>query len=463
MQSDLTPGSLAWILWRSLSFRWRRTAVVFLIVSVGTAVYVFTSALGGRWAAPPAGIGLGMPDVLLVQLDCWARDQVRFETEPREEPAEEDYSYECFCTSEPGGPLDRLRRHWDVLEAWPARLVTLQLPWGTANLLSASPECFAAAGLTFVSGEYPDGPGAIAIPEDVAGAAGLGPGSRVPYLVTAPSDPFVREWSHVHSSGSLAVSGIFRQDGFLTTMSWGWLPESFPQDYPDTASAHEPRVLANFEPNAYLVRVWNPGAALGLLEWMRESFFWEDGYTYLGSRYPVRFVWSDTLVQTQLAETVHESVYPSVSGILRLELAFVAAGVFFLNLTTFLERRRELGAYRTVGLEGRAAVFLVAAEPCLSAIPGLAAGLWAGRLLTTTVLGEVIGTSATLIATLTITAVVIVSSASSATVVRVATVIELFRESGIAWLWREDRFSYRYEDEERYRSLGSDLGPPGRR
>ena len=337
-----------------------------------------------RFFRPPlAGISIGLADIHLVKLTDWAYTQRRLLDHPEhvEEPRVE-YRYRTLVTDEPGSELEILRDDRRVASVRVCRLTTLQLPWGTADVWFVPPGTLEGFGARYVAGRAPADPDEIALPAHLAAASGLTPGDLVAYNAIDP------ERSEA-SSGDLRVSGVFVLDHpILGRTASGWLQERYGPEYATDVLARYPRVLANYPPNAYLIRLQPGTDDRGFGQWMVQRDFYDvENYWRVDPRYPVAMAWSDSAVGDSLAQAVNVGAL-GLTGIMLLSLSFVGVGVLTIFLLAFLDRRREIAVLKTVGFGGSDIVRTFGLEVAVVGTAGLLLGLAAAYALVTVWLGR---------------------------------------------------------------------------
>ncbi len=402
-------------------WHWRtRTIVLVMLTALAVASYLATSMFTAQTMAglvPEARLGL--TDMVVLELTDWAYLQVRFLDDPAlVEHPETETRYRTLVTDEPGSELDLMRADPQVAECHVARFVTLELPWGTDEVFSIPAALFAELGAGFVAGSPPAAPLEIAIPAQIAGRLGLSPGSPVPYRAI---DPERAEYS----DGEMTVSGIFELDHPFFDGAVGWLPDRFGEEYTGSVAAHYPRVLVNFEPNAYVVRL-QPGAdPVSFMIWATETGYRDsDGCLHFHPRFPVARAWNDDVAEYALATGVMAQTTP-LGGIVLLSLSFVGVGALTMLLLGFLDRRREIAVLKTVGFSGGDIAAVFGLEVTYTGLAGLAAGLAVSFSLVTLWLGRKLPPALVARAGLITAAVLALSALLPIAMASAATVTEL--------------------------------------
>ena len=146
----------------------------------------------------------------------------------------------------------------------------------------------------------------------------------------------------LHASIEVKVVGIYEDDGYPLAL---------------LSSAAMDKLLWDVEANALLLQLL-PGAELAHLdEWM-------------SSVYPGAVQISSGLPQI-LGATMLAQAYNPGNFILVMLFLFLGIGVLTIALMTFLERRREVAALKSIGITNRQTVFLFGFEYSLAEIMGL--------------------------------------------------------------------------------------------
>lgn len=422
---------------RNVANWWPRSLLLTLLIACAVVSYLATALYSedARRAISPA-TPIGMPDTCFVKLTTWAYIQARYLDipQPDEEPRVE-HRYRTLITDEPGSELDLLRGDRRVASVRVCRLTTLQLPWGTADVWFVPPGTLEGFGARYVAGRAPAGAAEIALPARLATASGLSPGDVVGYHAIDP------ERSEA-SSGDLRVSGVFALNHpLLGRTASGWLPERYGLEYVTDLGARYPRVLANYPPNAYLIRL-RLGADAGQLgRWMVERDYYDDDrYWRVDPRYPVATIWGDSAIGDSLAQAVGAGTM-GLTGIMLLSLAFVGVGVLTVFLLAFLDRRREIAVLKTVGFRGTDIARVFGLEVAVVGTAGLLLGLTAAYALVTAWLGQrlspamVGGCVLAVLLTLAAATLLPIAMASAATVTELLggrRVIAVFRQRVVA-------------------------------
>jgi hypothetical protein len=418
---------------RNLVHRRLSNALLVLLIGFSVLSYLATSL----FAADTRGgmvtsLDLGLDRALLVRLRGWSFLETRYLDHPlaSERPRTET-DYLCLLTEEQGGPLDTIRRHASVDQVWIARLVTLQLPWGTGDLLSVEEKAPPLADVKFVSGRPPGTLREIAVPEDIAVLAGLKPGSQVSYLATD-----TEKESAAFSEGTLVVSGVFRPGSLFFRGAVGWLPSSYPSSYVTDLWAHYPRVLENFEPNCYLVTLQERADVRMFAEWLVETWYQDHrGHWHIQPRYPVLSLWSNDVANEFLGQGLSLGT-TALSGIIGLSLVFVGIGTLTILLLAFMERRREVAILKAVGLSGGDIALIFALEVSYVAILGMAIGLGLAALVLKAWLGTPIDWRLAVRSAAVTALVLYLSSMLPVAMARSATVAELLSGQRVIAIFR---------------------------
>lgn len=416
---------------RNLVHRKLSNLLLVLLIGLSVLSYLVTSLFAaGTRGGLVSRVDLGLARALLVRLQSWAYLQTSFLDDPRTvEVPRVETEFRSLVTDEPEGELDNMRRHAGVEQVWLARLVTLQLPWGTDDLLSVQATAPVVAGVQFVSGGPPAAVHEIAVPEAIAQLAGLKVGSPVPYLATDPQ-------TAAHSGGMLAVSGIFRPGLFFHRGALGWLPPSYPLQYVTDISAHNPRVLDNFEPNCYLVQLAATTRVRDFVAWMTETWYQDSrGRWHIQPRYPVLSVWSDEVANEFLDQGLAAGTV-ELSGIIGLSLVFVGVGAMTILLLTFMERRREVAIMKAVGLTGGNIAAIFALEVSYVAFLGMAVGLVLSAAIVQGWLGAPVSPALALRSAAVTAGVLYLSSMLPVAMARSATVAELLSGQRVIAVFR---------------------------
>ncbi|MDP2871129.1 MAG: ABC transporter permease [Bacillota bacterium] len=431
LTSSAALGEASRIAVRNLASRKLSSLLLVLLIGFSVLSYLTTSLFAAETRAGLVDrVSLGMERSLLIRLSNWGYAQTRYLDDPRSvEVPRTETVFACLVSDEPDGELDRMRRHSPVEQVWLGRLVTLQLPWGTDDFLSVQEAAPVMAGAEFVLGKPAATLQEIAIPESIAGLTGLGVGSVVPYLATDVE-------TAAHSEGTLTVSGIYRPGGLFFRGALGWLPPSYSLGYVTDTAAHHPRILDNFEPNCYLVEL-KPGASeLGFIDWLKERWYQDSqGAWHLHPRYPAVSVWSDTVADEFLSESLATGT-TELSGIIGLSLLFVGIGTLTLLLLTFMERRREVAILKAVGLTGGNIATIFAMEVAFVALLGMAVGLGGAVMVMRVWLGREISLVLALRAAAMTTVVLYLSSMLPVAMARSATVAELLSGQRVIAIFR---------------------------
>lgn len=196
-----------------------------------------------------------------------------------------------------------------------------------------------------IEGRLPSQPGEIALPQQVARSAQLQVGDAVQLSY---NDQFLRRYLE------LELVGTYRDDFDL--------PPALVQIEDAMALQAEP------QPNRYLVNYnrntdeLNDENALSfLVEWM-------------ASAYPSAMLISDVSPHL-LAQSLLSRILSPGNGILLLIFVFMGIGILTVALMTFLERRREIAALKSVGVSDNQMVALLGLEYGYGAFTGILAGM----------------------------------------------------------------------------------------
>ncbi len=431
LTSSAALGEASRIAVRNLASRKLSSLLLVLLIGFSVLSYLTTSLFAaGTRAGLVSEVSLGLERSLLIRLRNWGYPQTRFLDDPRSvEVPRTETVFACLVSDEPDGELDRMRRHTPVEQVWLGRLVTLQLAWGTDDVLSVQAAAPVMAGAEFVLGRPPASLREIAIPESVAGLTGFGVGSVVPYLATDPE-------TAAHSEGTLVVTGVYSPGEFFFRGPLGWLPPSYSLSYVTDTGAHHPRILDKIEPNCYLVEL-KPGApVLDFIAWLTETWYQDSqGAWHLHPRYPAVSVWSDTVANEFLSESLALGT-TELSGIIGLSLLFVGIGTLTLLLLTFMERRREVAILKAVGLTGGNIATIFAMEVAFVALLGMAVGLGGAVMVLRVWLGREISPVLALRAAAMTTVVLYLSAMLPVAMARSATVAELLSGQRVVAIFR---------------------------
>lgn len=411
----------------------RKLSSLLLVLLIGFSVlsYLATSLFAADTRSGMVGsLDLGLEHALLVRLRGWAYLETVYLDHPlASEVPRTETEYRCLVTDEQGGPLDTIRGHGDTEQVWLARLVTLQLPWGTEDLLSVQEPAPPFAGVRFMSGRPPATLREIAVPESIAALAGLQVGSSVPYMATDTE-------TAAFSEGTLVVSGIFEPGALFHRGAVGWLPPSYPSNYVTDIGAHHPRVLENFEPNCYLVGLREQASVQGFVNWLTETWFQDGkGRWHIQPRYPVLSIWSNDVANEFLGQGLDVGT-TALSGIIGLSLVFVGIGALTILLLAFMERRREVAILKAVGLSGGDIALIFALEVGYVALFGMASGLALAGVVLKAWLGTPVSVALAFRSTVVTALVLYLSSMLPVAMARSATVTELLSGQRVIAIFR---------------------------
>jgi len=344
---------------QTLARRWRRYALTTFTMALSLAVYFLGSAYTGagrEWMVPSWELDLPAPFVARTG-SSWLPD-----------PVFSPWSVD-------NGPVDRVEA---------ALSLDALTPLGRTGILFLAPGGETAVSLEIIAGRPPDGPAEMALPEELALAAGLEVGDRLTTVV-------FYSWN-VPARRDFLVVGLFCPQSFVTARPVAAYVGGETTLGPFTGRGlltgelGDPRFFGTIEeqsrPGARpavtnLLFVYpSPGASPDQVE------------EWLVARAAPTALWSTRTPAIRLERMASEITLPA-AGVMFFVFWVAGIGVFATTLLGFLERKREFAVYKAVGMDGRALAATLWFE---------VAGMWlvslTGGLLTAGLVVRAAGTGA---------------------------------------------------------------------
>ncbi len=249
--------------------------------------------------------------------------------------------------------------------------------YGHQEILSIEPHAPLWNDIDLIQGRLPQGPGEILVPETLA-SSGAAIGTRIrlqkPAVILPKQytqDPVIKDVPDPKPLSWELIVGVYRPRTTVISGYVGYLPvnrvDSFPTENPKSIVMDWP------VPNAIFLGLKDPAKAPSVL------VYWESLYRdFPGTEIPIipppKTSWMPDLPATLMQLATGEIATPVFTNTLHA-FALGAIGIFASMFTTFLDRRRELGIMKTVGMDDGHTAVTVSLEVVFTGGLGTALGI----------------------------------------------------------------------------------------
>ncbi len=264
--------------------------------------------------------------------------------------------------------------------------------FGSTSLLSIEPGAPLWQALTVTSGRLPENTSEILVPEQfVAAGAKVGQVLKVKVAGSVMPKNYRVDSSLVEGVDpvplkDLTVVGIYKSKSMMSGLV-SYLPVNRVSDYPQTNPG---KVTMSWPvPNTIFLHLSDPAKAQSV------SSSWFGMYRdYPGAEPPLippmKVEWTPTLPEDMVRTAAGEVATPLYANLVNA-FSLGAIGIFASMFISFLDRRKELGIMKTVGIDNSHTAGAVSVEVVFSGALGTIAGILAAAGVTTFLLKGVSG------------------------------------------------------------------------
>jgi hypothetical protein len=280
--------------------------------------------------------------------------------------------------------LDRIRRLTNVRSLSVGLSQECFTRYGHMELLSLEPDSQLLSSLNILEGRLPQKPGEILIPDSLrkagaeVGATLIANKPAVTIPTTYRRDSTVAVPVDPEPTSSLLVTGVYEPCSTMVSGLVGYIPVQRVDSYPDK----NPRqvTMAWPVPNTIFLELENPAKANNVIA------YWNGLYPDLPTTEtpvipPAKVFWTPDLPESFMARAAGQVATPLFSNTMNAFL-LGAIGVFASMFTSFLDRRRELGIMKTVGMDDMHTAATVSLEVVFTAALGIVVGILASFVIT---------------------------------------------------------------------------------
>lgn len=281
--------------------------------------------------------------------------------------------------------LDRVRRLSGVEELSVALSQDSFSRFGSMEYLSIETGNPLWKDLSLISGSLPYSASEILIPDSVQDASSY-IGQVVTVKVTraiAPrtywKDPVIVDSYDPSPSKELTVVGVYRPSSVMISGLIGWLPvrrvESYPEADPEKVVMEWPT------PNTVFLKLSNPAEAHSV------SSAWSTLYPEMPEAEfpmipPSKVEWTPDLPENLMREATSHVATPLFNNLISA-FSLGAIGIFASMFISFLDRRKELGIMKTVGIDNTHTAQTISMEAIFAGVLGTVLGILAAAVVTT--------------------------------------------------------------------------------
>ncbi len=249
--------------------------------------------------------------------------------------------------------------------------------YGNRELLSIEPQAPLWGDIDLVEGRLPENPKEILVPAELR-KSGLEIGSRLtlkkPQTVLPrqyAQDPIIKTVQDPEPISSVAVVGVYEPRNTLISGYVGYLTVNRVDSYPE----RDPRSVEMDwpVPNTIFLGLEDPSKARSILA-VWKSLYRDLPGTEISIIPPPKTSWMSDLPSVLMHEATGAMAAPVYANTFNA-FALGAIGVFASMFTAFLDRRRELGIMKTVGIDGSKTSFTIALEVSFTGVLGTALGI----------------------------------------------------------------------------------------
>jgi hypothetical protein len=290
-----------------------------------------------------------------------------------------------------------------VLDVTVALEQTAFSKFGNTPLISMEPQAGMWESLDLVSGRLPQNSGEVIIPESFVGAAGASAGTAAGTLLgqvisvkiagavmprTFTMDSTLVETADPAPNKSLTIVGVYKARPMIEGIL-GYLPVNRVDSYPETGPK---RVSMPWPvPNTIYLHLSRPESAANV------AATWYGMYPeFPGAEIPlippIKVEWTPNLPEDMVREAASAVATPLFTNTLNA-FSLGAIGIFAAMFVSFLDRRKELGIMKTVGIDNAHTAGAVSMEVVFSGVLGTLLGIGAAQAVATYMLKGVAGNS----------------------------------------------------------------------
>jgi hypothetical protein len=256
--------------------------------------------------------------------------------------------------------------------------------FGNRELLSIEDGAPLWQAIDLVSGRLPQNPGEILVSQEMAGA-GVSPGQALT-LKVPPSilpkdyrqDSVIVDVPDPQPLKRLTVTGVYKPFSSMISGFVGYLPVRRVADFPET---NPKKIVMDWPvPNTIFLGLADPKRAERVLvDWkgLYRDFPLADPPLIP----PVKAEWTPYLPEIMMQMAASEVATPLFTNTANA-FGLGAIGIFSSMFVSFLDRRRELGIMKTVGIENSRTAGAVSMETVFAGILGTFLGIIAAVLVT---------------------------------------------------------------------------------
>ncbi|HHX28033.1 MAG: ABC transporter permease [Bacillota bacterium] len=280
--------------------------------------------------------------------------------------------------------LDRIRNLDNVESLTVALSEDSFSRFGNLEYLSIEDENPLWEDLGLREGRLPENSQEILIPETVPNASSY-IGQTVSVKVTRATvpqtfwkDPVLKDDPDPNPAKSLRVVGVYRPSSSMLSGLVGWLEVRRVEDYPELDPKTVP--MSWPVPNTIFLKLDDPSRAGSV------SFAWRILYPEMPEAPfpmipPSKVEWLPDLPERLMSEATRQVAQPVFTNTLNA-FSLGTIGIFAGMFMSFLDRRKELGIMKTVGIDSAHTAVTVSMEVVFSGVLGTLGGVLAAHMVT---------------------------------------------------------------------------------